>query len=311
MRPRMRDFFFIFILTLLTTVYSAAEASVTVIPLGPKDKKADDFPYVGSVVNLVNNAAGSGSVIGDGTFVLTARHVITHNGSERGMLLDASNFAFNLNGKTYFVDRVYGHSTDDLAILKLKENAGKAVPIYNKNPIGQTFYGVGFGKSSSCPSYDDIKWDVAYGTKRVYKNTFTWLQEEVSLNNGCFSVVDSFGFSLHRPETLFSPNGAIEGEGMHGPGDSGGPTLILDGDTYKIAGIMISMTVTPPYSGYIARVDTNLWWIKSVIEPDKGKTTVEILSGLSWSNKDSEFDLYFFPIAGLPVERKKFQIVPD
>lgn len=267
--------FVLFVFLFLSANFT--EASVTLKPLCKYDKEINDFPFVGKVINVQDLSAGSGVVIGDGSFVLTARHVITHDGSQRGMLLDASNFSFFINEKSYSVEKVYGHDYSDIAILKLNEKIKDTVKIVNSDDIlGKTFYGVGFGKSSSLPSAKEIEWNLPYGDKRIYKNKFHARIKQLTVNSS-FEIVEeqTIAFYLEGIKEEIMP-----GQGIHGPGDSGGGIFILNADnTFSLVAVITALTPKEPIIGVMADLFSCKKWIES-IAPDsfgiQSVTTIDI-----------------------------------
>jgi hypothetical protein len=72
MRNPARCLFFAGLLTTaLGLPFPRVDASVIVAPLAPGALEPDDFPGVGRILNEFSRVAGSGTVIGNGMFVLT------------------------------------------------------------------------------------------------------------------------------------------------------------------------------------------------------------------------------------------------
>ena len=100
-------------------------------------------------------------------------------------------------------------------------------------------------------------------------------------DNGAFStILDPAGTIAGTTSTTTQvQNGAITLEGGTAPGDSGGPTFILDGGAWKVAGIT-SWGINPAdnygtrglYGDITAvtRVSENVTWINSVLVPEPG-----------------------------------------
>ncbi len=251
------------LLTFLTTV-TAADASVTIVPLNQKDKTAQDFSFVGSLVNINNYSCGSGTVIGDGSFVLTSRHVITHNGRSDGMVLDPSNFAFILDGVGYGVEKIYANNPNDIAILKINGKCPKAIKIHASNNLaGKDFYGAGFGKSSSNARYDKIDWNIEYGERRIFKNTITGSISSIVIQGSAIKIETEYFFYLRDPASKL----AIEGEGMFGPGDSGGGLFIDNCGQLELVGVVRALTLESPITGYFVDVHSCKEWISGIV-PD-------------------------------------------
>lgn len=253
--------FLITLITLLTT-FTAANSSVIFIPFSETDKKVTDFPFIGQIVNINNGICGSGTVIYSGEYVLTARHVITATAEEQGLLLDSSNFVFVLGGKTYTIEKVYGSNNVDLAILKLKEKAPVFAEISKTSFLfGHEFYGVGFGRSISIPDMNDLKWDLSYGTLRHFKNRIEGEYIDIVGKNGVVTVRDLLMFTLEKEDSLNQAGGSISGEGMHGPGDSGGGIFILEEGKLKLAAVVSALTTKAPYMGLLSKIHPHLDWI--------------------------------------------------
>jgi len=252
---------------LLFLLPKPALSSVTVVPLRANDKTIDNFKFVGMMMNVNNASCGSGTVIGDGSFVLTARHVVTHNGSDTGMLLDGSNFVFVIGDKSYRVLNVYGHPSADIAIVKIDGVCEKTAKIsYSKSFAGKEFYGAGFGKSASKAKFDCVDWDVEYGTERFYKNRIDIESINLKIVDNNIIMTRIFIFELSDPATLGQKDGAIDGEGMHGPGDSGGGIFILEDGELHVFGVISALTLKPPYAGFIHDVSSCREWIENIVK---------------------------------------------
>lgn len=244
-----------------------AFSSVTIVPLKANDKAIDNFGFVGMMLNVNNGSCGSGTVIGDGSFVLTARHVVSHNGSDIGMLLDGSNFVFVIGNKKYKILNVYGHPSADIAIVKIDGSHQQAAKLsFSTNFIDKEFYGTGYGKGSSSATSKCIDWDLEYGNMRVYKNKID--TEFINLKVAGSSIITTkvFIFDLSDPDTLGKCNGAIEGEGIHGPGDSGGGVFVIEDGELHIFGVISALTQESPYTGFVHDVSACKEWIESIVK---------------------------------------------
>jgi len=244
-----------------------ALSGVTVIPLGKNDKVISNFQFVGMVKNVNNYSGGSGTVIGDGSFVLTAKHVVTHNSQDTGMLLDSSNFVFEIDNKSYKILKVYGHPLADIAIIQIDGVYEKTAKLsFSKDFVGQEFYGVGYGKSSTNPKVNNLVWDLEYGTKHVYKNRIDAENINIKITGNNITKARIFIFDLSDPADLDKPNGAVSGEGMHGPGDSGGGLFIIEDEELHLFGIISAMTIDFPYMGFVHDVSFCREWIESIVK---------------------------------------------
>jgi len=264
----MRVVLFYF-LTLLAT-FNVADASVTLVPLSSNDKTIHDFPFVGKVMNINTHSAGSGTVIGDGLFVLTAKHVVTDDRKSTGLLLEGSNFIFEIDDKNYDIERVYGAPNSDIAILKLVEPCPYYIDkLYDGMYIDTEFYGVGYGSGCIEACSHLLTWDMIYGIKRIYKNKFVFASSvEIIIRNE--TIIEQYlHFILHDPETLGQPFGAIEGEGLHGPGDSGGGIFVVKNGEIYLAGVICAISQgVLPYRGIVAGIHENRNWIEAVTGVD-------------------------------------------
>lgn len=183
------------------------------------------FPCVGMVgmtdANNMDTFGCSGTVVGNGMFILTARHCVDG-------ITDPQKALFKRNGVTYPGQEIMRHPTADIAIIKIGVMLSDAYPLYcppsSSSTTGLQFCGVGFGYSSNPGGQAGSVWDGVYGTKRVYYN-----------------VIDGPDTGLYGEPTvqysLTIPNG-IAGEGLHGPGDSGGPMLYNDNGMLKVMGVL-------------------------------------------------------------------------
>jgi hypothetical protein len=182
------------------------------------------FPCVGQVGHRNTTTGGndfdcSGTIVGNGMFVLTARHCLDG-------ITDPQDAKFRVGDTTYSGFDIMRHPTADIAIIKLGVMLSDAYQLYcpTGSTTGTQFCGVGFGFSSNPGGTATSVWDGVYGTKRVFYN-----------------VIDGPDTGLRGEPTvkysLTIPNG-IAGEGLHGPGDSGGPMLYNDNGMLKVMGVL-------------------------------------------------------------------------
>lgn len=240
----------------------SGKASVTILPQKEKDKTTDDFCFVGTLENISNNSAGSGTVIGDGSFALTARHVVTHNGETYGMILDPSNFVFTINNIKYNVEKIYADNPNDIAIIKLSGIYQNPVKIHNSGNLSNTiFYGAGYGKSSSDAKYDFINWDIEYGNLRIFKNKISGQIINLYVKDNTLKITTEYFFSLSNPDDDF----AIDGEGMFGPGDSGGGIFVFNNDQPEIIGVIKALSIEYPIIGYFVDIYACKEWIEKIV----------------------------------------------
>lgn len=276
------------LLTYLTTVV-AANASVTIVPLNPKDKTSQDFSFVGSVVNINDFSCGSGTVIGDGSFILTSKHVITDNGTANGLVLDPSNFAFVIEGTGYIVEKIYANNPNDIAILKINMKYPVAIKLHaSNNLVGKDFYGAGFGKSSSNPKYNKIDWDIEYGEMRIFKNTITERTISITVKDSKIKIENDYIFYLRDPASRL----AIEGEGIFGPGDSGGGIFINNCGQIELIGVIKAISLEHPIMGYFVDIHSCKDWICKIV-PDafcEEKVISPNLASVVFGNKSLKAD---------------------
>jgi hypothetical protein len=195
----------------------------------------------------------SGTVVGNGMFVLTARHCLDG-------IADPQNARFSQNGVTYFGQEIMRHPTADIAIIKLGVMLSDSYPVACPATLtGLQFCGVGFGVGSSNGGTATSTWDLPYGTKRVFYNVIDGLSPDGGLNGE-----RAFEYSLTIP-------GGIAGEGVHGPGDSGGPMLSNINGTVSVVGVLSYARGTAgPRPGLVAGGPPIDEWTKSRVPAPSG-----------------------------------------
>lgn len=191
---------------------------------GGNSGETNAFPCVGQIGH--DDGAGgstfdcSGTVVGNGMFVLTAAHCLSG-------INDPQNARFRLGNTTYFGQQIMRHPTADIAIIKLGTMLSDTYPVACPPTLtGQQFCGVGFGAGSSNGGTATATWDLPYGTKRVFYNVIDGLSPDGGLLNE-----PAWQYTLNIP-------GGIAGEGLHGPGDSGGPMLANINGTLSVVGVL-------------------------------------------------------------------------
>lgn len=195
------------------------------------------FAPVGRVYGF---GAGSGTLIGDGSWVLTAAHVV--QGVSSAVFAIGST---NYSSTAIYIHPAYNTTTfaNDLALIKLGSIVPGITPasLYTgSNELGKIGYTVGYGYGGNGLT----GFTGGYGTKRAMKNIIDLAVSPIA-----------GGFLIHSSGTLLlsdfdKPGGGsnplglwgssdepLDLEGMGAPGDSGGATFILEGDNWYLAGV--------------------------------------------------------------------------
>lgn len=222
--------------------------------MGPDPGRTNDFPCVGKIGRPNPNDPNldsfdcSGTVVGNGMFVLTARHCVTTDGTITGPVMNAADFRFQMGdvgsgNPVYRAASIIAHPNADIAVVKLRDVMfPDAYQLYcpptNAPPEdGISVCGVGFGRGSSAGGTSTSLWDLPYGNKRVFYNLVDSVGPGPLAGQG--RVIN---ISITIP-------GGVNGEGGAGPGDSGGPLFINDGTGLKIGGVISSGTGPGPRPG--------------------------------------------------------------
>lgn len=208
--------------------------------VGRHDRPAEDYitfagqpPFAGVGILTIGSAYGSGTVIADGSWVLTAAHVVEFG--------TPSEWSFVLGANTYSVAAIILHPNwtgdlnngHDIALVKLNSIVSGVMPaqIYTGDPnslIGRIVYSVGYGgHGDGLTGYTDFD-----DNARAMENVIDAFLGDVFLSDfdhpdGTTNALESFG-SDANPLNL---------EGMGAPGDSGGPVFVLDGTSWYISGV--------------------------------------------------------------------------
>lgn len=233
---------FLFLLTIITPL---AYPSIRVLEMPKKDKTEQDFRSVGFILNAYG-VNGSGVLVGPNRdYVITAKHVITKKLEIGAEIVEPDDLRFYLFGTTEVtvcdVEEIITEDKWDIAILKInnpsvhKEVKGVLViPDEAFMLDNDIFYGVGFGLDSKNPEKRPTKYDESGPRNRmIFKNRV----DRIFKNNGLFT------YTLSDPSTFEASNGAIDGEGLVGPGDSGGGAFIEYKNEFLLSGIFVSLTV--------------------------------------------------------------------
>lgn len=295
------------VLCLVSTTFSA-NAGVTILPLCEYDKKIDDFDFVAKIINFNSGVAGSVVFINEGKHFITSKHCVTHDGKPDGMLLDSSNFVIQSGDDYFVVSKLYQNPHCDIAIGELSKKAKNYALILNTSVArGVNFYGVGYGMSSSNTNDETIHFDIEYGTKRIFKNTL----------QGCFDdyhpyfldaqiISRIYYFNLRKPNSQFG--NPIQGEGMPGPGDSGGGLFVDNDGSIEVFAVICAVQTKHPYISYAIDLFTQKKWIESICPHAFSKRKISLCFLESDIQINYEKITDYYSVYGL-YERRKLRIV--
>lgn len=261
------------------------------------DPNTTTSPFAG-VGSIDVSLPGVGNFLGSGTpisrrHILTAAHLLDVQNDDGIIDVIPSEVTFNLNYGQILSHRIKAARlnlfpayegfnaslSDDLAIITLREDLPAEMPIYPlyRQPLeqGDVLTMVGYGTTGDgLQGY--IPGSAAFDIKRVGQN-----QVDLSLS-GAFL----FDFDGSTPDTnLFQFFGSNSGlgndlEATLGPGDSGGPSFIQQGNTYLLAGVntfafsipegfglpgTISGTFGTGAGGVVVSNPDKLSWIDSIL----------------------------------------------
>jgi hypothetical protein len=248
------------------------------------------FAAVGKV--FAGTSAGSGTVIANGWWVLTAAHVVA------GAPL--SSISFQIGASTYTAQNVFIHPsypggplpTADIALIELNAPVAGVTPaqIYmGTNEIGKHGHSVGYGLTGTGTTGFINN---TYGTKRAMRNVI----DLIILPNGAInpngtillSDFDSPGGTNNSLGPWGSSATPLDLEGMGAPGDSGGPVFIEEGGIWYIAGVhSFILDLGPPAGNYLAdgcygdilgstRVSSYAGWINSIVPEPASMTALAL-----------------------------------
>lgn len=231
-------------------------------------------------VQLSNNTVGSGALMFDRNFILTAAHVVTDNfgnkisglvkfyeNSSSVVSLSIPFTAADVSIVNGYNPNAKGLSPNDVAVINIHNQAPLGVPGYELyrdfNEIGKSFTMVGFGNTGNGTSGQAPG---TTGLKRIGVNTFEALGSDVQeptlfrdlvfdFDNGTNSgnaLQNNFGVN----STLGETSAGILIETDSASGDSGGPGFIEVNGSLKIAGIVSGGTINSAFQGigYYSRV---------------------------------------------------------
>lgn len=215
------------------------------------------------LINAIDGAQafiGTGSLLIDRTFILTAAHVVTNNngtklsgsidfvtssGTQSIVYTDAD--VFIVNG--YIPNNDNTIAPNDVALIRINGVVPSGIQGYDiyrlHDEIGQTFTMVGYGQTGDGATGEV---DGSSGTKRVGTNTFE-ATDNITEGPAFFrnlaydfddgtSAENTFTNDYGIPSTLGVFSGATLVETAVGAGDSGGPAFISTSSGLTIAGIV-------------------------------------------------------------------------
>jgi acyl dehydratase len=249
------------------------------------------FAAVGKV--FAGTRAGSGTVIANGWWVLTAAHVVAG--------APVSSISFEIGATTYTAQNVYIHPsypgsslfpTADIALIELNAPVAGVIPaqIYTgTNEIGKQGHSVGYGLTGTgITGYISN----TYGTKRAMRNIIDLIifpNGTISPNGTILlSDFDSPGGTNNSLGPWGSSATPLDLEGMGAPGDSGGPVFIEEGGIWYIAGVHSFLADPGPPTGNgrvdarygdilgSTRVSPYAGWINSIVPEPASMTALAI-----------------------------------
>ena len=239
------------------------------------DASTTNDPAFNGVVEIVllNGAKGSGALMFDRNYILTAAHVVTDNAGQKlpGTIKFYANSSSTVSSTISFtaadVSIVNGYVPNgtnivpnDVAVINIAGKAPNGIVGYelyrSSNEIGKPFTMVGFGLTGNGTTGAASGTN---GTKRIGINTFEATGTDVNQSALFKDLVYDFddgtpaGNRLLNtysvPSTTGETSSNILIETGTASGDSGGPGFINSGGILLIAGIVSGNTIGSPFTG--------------------------------------------------------------
>lgn len=239
------------------------------------DASTTNAPAFNGVVriDLSDNTSGSGALMFDRNYILTAAHVVTNSAGQKisGSVNFYANSSSAVSSTVSFtaadVSIVNGYIPNgtsivpnDVAVINITGKAPNGIAGYelyrSSNEISQSFTMVGFGQTGNGTSGADPS---TGGIKRIGINTFEATGTDVNLPAFFRDLVFDFdngtpaGNELLNtysvPSTTGETSSNILIETDSAPGDSGGPGFINSNGRLLIAGIVSGGTIGSTFTG--------------------------------------------------------------
>jgi hypothetical protein len=237
-----------------------------------------------SSVGFLTTAHGgaSGTLIMNGSWVLTAAHLFDHN-------RNPSDWFFKLGNDYHPVQEIYIHpswdpiraSVNDIALVKLFQPVNGVTPAQiftSNNLLGRFAYWVGYG----CTGDGLTGYDLSFhdGKRRAMENIIDAFWEDYLLAD--FDHPDGTTNAISWGSPL-----PLNLEGCLAPGDSGGAVFVLEGGTWYLAGVNAFGAEIPPvgngrfdaqYGDVMGatRVDLYADWINATVPEPASMTALAV-----------------------------------
>jgi hypothetical protein len=249
-------------------------------------------PQFAAVGKVFGAGAGSGTVIANGLWVLTAAHLVAG--------APVSSISFQIGASTYTAQNVFIHPsypggplpTADIALIELNAPVAGVTPaqIYTgTNEIGKHGHSVGYGRTGTGTTGFITN---TYGTKRAMRNVIDLIiLPDGTINPNGTILLSDFDSPAGTNNSL-GPWGSsptpLDLEGMVAPGDSGGPVFIEEGGIWYIAGVHSFLADPGPPTGNgqvdarygdimgSTRVSSYAGWINSIVPEPASMTALAI-----------------------------------